>query len=130
MPDIIQTTIGYLATQKIKIDKNEFAFLCKSHPDYPSLLAVSDTLKFFRINNGVLFVSSPEIELLPNVFIAKLNTERPNPFSQIVKKNKLYNIKNKDSNNDRTISLEGLTSIWQDVGYYGDSCPLRILVKR
>ncbi|WP_437373371.1 hypothetical protein [Maribacter litoralis] len=115
MPDIIRTTIGYLAAQKIKIDKNEFAFQCKSHPDYPSLLAVSDTLKFFRINNGALVVNSSEIELLPDAFIAKLKIEKSNPFFLVVKKNKLYTIKNKESNIVKVLSLEELKSIWQDM---------------
>ena len=40
----------YLEKDKIFIDQTEFEFQIQSHPNYPSLLAISDTLSFyFRI---------------------------------------------------------------------------------
>lgn len=36
---------------QLKLDKEEFYFQFNSHPDYPSALALSDTLDFFRIEN-------------------------------------------------------------------------------
>ena len=62
----------YLEKEKIAIDKKEFEFQIQSHPDYPSLLSIADTLSFFNINNGVMRLDSSEIELLPELFIVFL----------------------------------------------------------
>ncbi|URM37593.1 hypothetical protein [Flavobacterium anhuiense] len=66
----------YLKKEGISIDKDEFEFQVQSHPDYPSLLSISDTLSFFNINNGAMRVASSEIELLPERFIAYLSDEK------------------------------------------------------
>lgn len=36
----------YLEKEEITFDKNEFLFQIQSHPDFPSLLSISDTLSF------------------------------------------------------------------------------------
>lgn len=65
----------YLEKEEIKIDQSEFLFQLQSHPDYPSLLSISDTLSFFSIENGALNIAVSEISFLPNRFIALLNTQ-------------------------------------------------------
>jgi hypothetical protein len=40
----------YLKKENIAVDQNEFVFQVQSHSDYPSLLAISDTLSFFNTN--------------------------------------------------------------------------------
>lgn len=47
----------YLEKEGIFIDKNEFLFQMQSHPYYPSLLSVADTLSFFGVINGIVRVS-------------------------------------------------------------------------
>lgn len=37
----------YLEKEDIFIGKNEFLFQIQSHPNYPSLLSVADTLRIF-----------------------------------------------------------------------------------
>ncbi|MBF4518767.1 thioredoxin domain-containing protein [Flavobacterium sp. ANB] len=69
----------YLKKENINIDKNEFIFQVQSHPDYPSLLSIADTLSFFNVKNGAINVSFSEIELLPNHFIAILKEENDKP---------------------------------------------------
>ena len=65
----------YLEKEGITIDKFEFEFQVKSHPNYPSLLAISDTLLFFNIENIATRVGFLEIDTLPNRFIALLNND-------------------------------------------------------
>jgi hypothetical protein len=65
----------YLEKEKITIDKTEFEFQIQSHPNYPSLLSIADTLTFFNINNGAIKVDQTQIHLLPNFYIANLNVE-------------------------------------------------------
>ncbi len=63
---------NYLKSESIVYDKEEFLFQIQSHPDYPSLLAVSDTLHFFKINHIVAKVGIDKINLLPSCFVALL----------------------------------------------------------
>jgi thiol-disulfide isomerase/thioredoxin len=69
----------YLEKENISIDKSEFEFQIKSHPDYPSLLAIADALSFFNINNGAMRVEISQIEFLPNLFVALLRGENNMP---------------------------------------------------
>lgn len=69
----------YLEKEKIYIDRTEFEFQIQSHPDYPSLLAISDTLSFFNIDNGAIKIEIDQIELLPNRFVTYLNRAFEDP---------------------------------------------------
>lgn len=62
----------YLKKLNVHINKKEFIIQYESHPAYPSLLAVSDTLNFFNIENGAIHVEAAEISALPSVFMTKL----------------------------------------------------------
>lgn len=44
----------YLKKQNIQVDKSEFQFQLQSHPDFPNLLAIVDTLNFFDISAGAV----------------------------------------------------------------------------
>lgn len=68
----------YLEKENILVDKSEFLFQIQSHPDYPSVLAITDTLNFFNIQNGVIRVNTSEIGLLPNRYVTFLNDEKYN----------------------------------------------------
>lgn len=77
----------YLKQEQIQIDENEFIFQFNSHPNYPSLLAISDTLTFFGLNNIAARISIDEIDKLPNRFIAKLKNNE-GAFFSFVKQHK------------------------------------------
>lgn len=77
----------YLEKEGIFIDKTEFLFQMQSHPDYPSLLSVADTLSFFGVVNGIIRVSFSDLENLPNRFVALLKEGKGKPeFCFIEKK--------------------------------------------
>ncbi len=82
----------YLKNEQLHIDKSEFNFQFESHPDYPTLLAISDTLNFFKIKNGVFIVGETEIDLLPSNFVGLLKNEnKTNSFlSYITKKENVF----------------------------------------
>lgn len=81
----------YLEKLKIFIDKNEFEIQIQSHPDCPSLLAITDVLSFFNIENGVLQVGASQIKLLPDCFVAILDEKNKDPrFYYIEKKGEKY----------------------------------------
>lgn len=68
----------YLKKEEILLDKSEFLFQIQSHPEYPSLLAISDTLTFFNINNIAIRVAFEEIDNIPSQFVSLLSK---NPHS-------------------------------------------------
>jgi uncharacterized membrane protein len=76
MPKEFEFLFRYFKKEKIYIDKSEFIFQMESHPDFPSLLSIVDTLNFFNIKNGAITVSIEEIESLPNCFIALLEEDK------------------------------------------------------
>jgi len=76
----------YLEKEQISIDKAEFEFQMQSHPDYPSLLAISDTLSFFNIHNGVMRVEFSDIDLLSDRFVALMKDENSNPQLFIIER--------------------------------------------
>lgn len=76
----------YLEKEEISIDKTEYEFQIQSHPDSPSLLAISDTLNFFNVETFIAKVGFEELENLPNQFIAHLNTELSDPQLYFIEK--------------------------------------------
>lgn len=77
----------YLKKQHIKIDQNEFNFQIQSHPDYPSLLSISDTLNFLKINNIATRIEDVSlIESLPHDFIALFGNKKNEQFLTFVER--------------------------------------------
>lgn len=76
----------YCNSSNITIDKDEFIYQFKSHSDYPSLLALSDTLSFFEIENYCLEIAFEEIDNLPDNFVAFLKHDRTAPNSYFIEK--------------------------------------------
>jgi uncharacterized membrane protein/glutaredoxin len=103
-----------LEKENIIIDKTEFEFQIQSHPDYPSLLAISDTLSFFNIDNGAMRVEASDMVLLPDRYVALLSESENNP--------QLYFIEKKGSayfytNNKKSIAISELElkSRWKEI---------------
>lgn len=86
----LEVIIQYLNAENIPFDKDEFDYQYNSHPDHPSLLALSDALKFFNINNSAFKVEKTNINLLPNLFVALLKNEHSNFLSFVKKKGDTY----------------------------------------
>lgn len=74
MPDYnaAKSVHQYLLAENIQIDLEEFTFQAKTHPDYPAVLAYSDTLHFFGISNKAVRLGNTELEALPQQFMALL----------------------------------------------------------
>ena len=101
----------YLTKNKISIDQIEFQFQYESHPDYPSLLALSDTLKFFKIDNGAFKISEDDLDQIPENFLAVIQKEgESEDFSNIQKVKEGFNV------NEQYFSKEDL------FGFDGGGC--------
>lgn len=57
----------------IKINEADYEFQVKSHPDYPSLLSVCDTLTFYNIENFGVKFPKERLDDLPETFITVIN---------------------------------------------------------
>ncbi|WP_421811593.1 vitamin K epoxide reductase family protein [Flagellimonas sp.] len=87
MPDgQIEFIISYLRKKNIVIDFEEYKFQVETHPNYPSLYAFSDTLRFFHIDNLAAKVSKENIEYLPDTFMALIKPLNQPPFLSFIEK--------------------------------------------
>lgn len=76
----------YLKKENIYIDKEEFAFQIQSHPDSPSLLAISDAFSFFKISNLATRIDIEDIIHIPDHFIALLKDEESASFLAFIER--------------------------------------------
>lgn len=114
MDDFFNSLFHYLEREEIQLDKSEFLYQLQSHPDYPSLLATSDTLSFFNISNFAARVQFDEIEHLPDRFVAVLSENLSNPHLYLIeKKNNIFYII--QSRNNIEISKDELKSRWNNI---------------
>lgn len=121
MKENLDFLFHYLRKDGILVDKNEFLFQMQSHPDYPSLLSISDTLHFFRINNGTFRIESSEIHLLPKRFIVTLKDDTQN-YADLVTKEPAFYFVEKDGHNfhlknetNQKVSCSQLKDRWDGV---------------
>ena len=105
----------YLKKEGIRINETEFEYQYKSHPNYPSLLAITDTLEFFNISNGALKVGVEDIDLLPDFFIASLKEDDETFFSFIEKKGTVYHCITGDEKTVKKRSKNDLALLWDDI---------------
>ncbi|PJJ10539.1 protein-disulfide isomerase [Flavobacterium sp. 1] len=102
----------YLEKENITIDKQEFEFQIQSHPAYPSLLSIADTLSFFNIDNLATRLEKEQIDVLPTLFIAYLNEELNPPSLFLVEKSGENYLILKDKN---TLSRQELEQRWLEI---------------
>lgn len=76
----------YLRSLDININFSNFQFKVKNHPDFPSLLSITDTLNFFNIENGIISVDISKIELLPDRFVTLLSNHIKQPQLYFIEK--------------------------------------------
>lgn len=104
----------YLEKENATIDKTEFEFQIQSHPEYPSLLSIADTLSFFNIDNLATRIEKEQIDILPTRFIVYLNEELNAPSLFLVeKRGENYSILKDKSTN--TISRQELEQRWLEI---------------
>jgi protein-disulfide isomerase/uncharacterized membrane protein len=110
----LKSVVAYAKNEGIKIEFNPFLQQAESHPNYPSILAITDTLSFLNIDNGVIPVAISEIALLPDRFVALLGEENNEPqLCFIEKKGGTYFYYSEDKT--LPIPIATLESRWKNV---------------
>lgn len=75
-PNIIQTAEVFCKLQEIKVTSDSIKKELEEHPDFPSLLSLSDTLHNFNIENVVARFDIDQLDKIPTPFITKMKNEK------------------------------------------------------
>lgn len=74
----VKATIAFLNLLNVKVNKETVNETLQNHPDWPSLLCISDSLNKWNIPNGAGSIDTNNIDQLPTPFIAYThNREAP-----------------------------------------------------
>ncbi len=89
----------------------DLALQLVSHPDYPSVKAITDTIDYFKIENIAVNVPKENLEQLPDSFLALLNEKEKNQLAIASKgKGKVY--LHFDDESRKTFSTESFKEAW------------------
>ncbi|MDO7884248.1 vitamin K epoxide reductase family protein [Hymenobacter cheonanensis] len=80
---IVNVTFRFLQLLGIKANSSTLNEVLQSHPDWPSLLCISDTLTNWNIPNGAGKVTTEELDSLPVPFLTQLVGEGPALITQL-----------------------------------------------
>src|SRR5690606_30944446 len=105
--DVILRT---LKKNNISINSKRFVNQLKTHPEYPQLISVIDTLEAFSINFDIYETSLENINTNIPSFLALLENENNQSFLSLIEyKNKNY------KSNSINISEGNLKSLWKGI---------------
>lgn len=113
MIDNFSFLFQYLKKENIAIDQIEFDLQIQSHSDFPSLLAISDTLSFFNVPNLATKINFEDIVHLPKNFIALLKYNNKQFFALIEKEGSSF--KYKEDNKSKKVSENEFQNIFQNI---------------
>ncbi len=86
-----------------------------SHPDYPSLNAITDTLNFFEIENVAAKIPIEQLSNLPNRFITLLQTSKGDSFIYVTQKKNTSLTYLDENRQAQNISLENFLQQWNPI---------------
>ncbi len=78
----IKAVIRFTELLKVKVSRATISATLQAHPDWPSLLCISDSLKKWKVPNAAAKIAPSEIDELPVPFIAYLPGQ-PAPLSVV-----------------------------------------------
>lgn len=102
----------YLAHKNAQIQKVDFNYKLSSHPDFPSLLSLSETLDEFRIKNHALKVSLKDLEFAPKTFLGAVISNNSEIQYKLFKKIDEDTFEIKDDKESWYLSKNQLEGIW------------------
>ncbi len=86
MNQMQKATIVFLQRLKVKVNDSTVNDTLQNHPDYPSLLCISDSLSKWNVPNGAGKIEPDKINELPAPFIAYTNN-RQHPLAIVTQTN-------------------------------------------
>lgn len=110
---MIQLTAKYLKETNYSSKLKDFENAFYSHPNYPSLLAITDSLTHLEIENIAANVPFIHIDQLPDSFITFLKIKKEDYY--LIKKNGInFSIEN-EKEEKQNLSIEELEKCWTGV---------------
>lgn len=79
----VKATIAFVERLKVKVNKATINKTLQNHPDWPSLLCISDSLNKWNIPNGAGKIDTFCIEQVPTPFIACMS-DKENPLAVVI----------------------------------------------
>jgi hypothetical protein len=77
----VKATITFLRLLNIKVNNSSVDEALQNHPDWPSLLSISDALSKWNIPNAAGKIEQQDIERIPTPFMA--NSNKPSKFQKL-----------------------------------------------
>lgn len=71
----VQAVIKFLRLINVNVTSSTVDDSLQNHPDWPSLLCISDTLSKWNIANGAGFMNASELDRLPTPFLARIHKD-------------------------------------------------------
>lgn len=99
-------TNGYLT-----IDSERLNLQLLSHPEYPSLKSITDTLDYFEIDNLAATVPKEALSEMPKSFLALVNSEKGDDVVLVEKKRGTIHMSLSDDTKEK-LTEEGFTNRW------------------
>lgn len=112
---MIQLTEKYINFNNYFPNSTDFNEYYLSHPDYPSLFAISDTLTFFGIENSVAKIEVNQYDDLPDNFLSFINTQNGEAFVYITAKEELSITFLSENNKTNILSKEQFVAQWTGI---------------
>lgn len=113
--NMIQLVQKFITAHKFHPDKEEFKDHFYSHPDFPSLYAVTDTMDFFGIENLAAKVTNEQFSELPNQFLTLISTTQQDQFIYVTQHDNQVVSYLDDENVKHTVSSTHFLSNWTQV---------------
>lgn len=112
---MIQLVQKFVTAHKYYPDKEEFKDHFFSHPDFPSLYAVTDTMDFFGIENLAAKVTDEQFSELPNQFLTLTNGDKQDQFIYVTSHNDDVISYLDEENVKHTLPLSDFLNSWTQV---------------
>ncbi len=111
----IKAVIRFTELLKVKVSRATISATLQAHPDWPSLLCISDSLKKWKVPNAAAKIAPSEIDELPVPFIAYLPGQ-PAPLSVVTAYNaETVTAYSGNYEKPRTIQRDSFLEQWQGV---------------
>lgn len=112
--ELLNTIHYYLEKNNADVDIEELKLQLFSHPDTPSLYAITETLKFLEIENMVGKIGEDVLEQIPENFLAVFESDRMRGMRYVEKRGDKFALRSSQGN-ERVVDKTDFLDIWNGI---------------